>query len=551
MGTTCSIDAFDDNFSEPAGGASSSTRASPVRSMLHPAGPPSSSSYHQQYHQQFLKAEGSDYISSCTPSSFPSSSRTNGISTSAAAFVVPEVVLVLEALTSVAPRSSEGVIDVASPPHVPTEDHEEEDHNAQHKDADDDNYNDGDDATDDDDEDDTPSSFYLRQNSKCVHFFFLKAEGSDYISSCTPSSFPSSSRSGGISTSTAAFVAPEVVLVLEALTSVAPRNSEVNDVASPPHVPTEDHEDEEEDHNAHHHQDADDENYDGDDATDDDDEDDNMPSSWYSRQNSKYAHHTVTATDFFSKSNSRSTSLRGYPSSSSPLASRVVDNNNMSADGRSAGRGGGGGEQGVSRASLLLFPPTSSFGLEDSAGTTSPYRSILSCPTTPRTDSISASQQHQNMRVSFFSHAVVLGSDGALDNNGDDGEGLAQQPSLEGFCDGVHVPAAAAPPALAAFTSPPASTIPFQSPHGVVPQHAASSFAPQISITSLAGVTLRRSYSSEHQLDGLCDEFGVASGTSATLVPLLCPTTPQRRQLARRGSTRSSSSSQQKRRSFQ
>ncbi|CUF48035.1 Hypothetical protein, putative, partial [Bodo saltans] len=63
MGTTCSIDAFDDKFSEPAadGASSSSTRASPVRSKLHPAGPPSS--YHQQYHQQFLKAEGSDYIS--------------------------------------------------------------------------------------------------------------------------------------------------------------------------------------------------------------------------------------------------------------------------------------------------------------------------------------------------------------------------------------------------------------------------------------------------------------------------------------------------------
>ncbi|CUF47404.1 Hypothetical protein, putative [Bodo saltans] len=225
----------------------------------------------------------------------------------------------------------------------------------------------------------------------------------------------------------------------------------------------------------------------------------------------------------------------------------------MSADGRSAGRGGGG--DGVSRASLLLFPPTSSFGLEDSAGTTSPYRSILSCPTTPRTDSISASQQHQNMRVSFFSHAVVLGSDGSLVNGDDDGEGLAQQPSLKGFCDEVHMPTA--PPALAAFTSPHASTIPFQSPHGhgVVPQHnAASSSAPHISITSLAGVTLRRSYSSEHQLDSLCDEFGVVSGTSATLVPLLCPTTPQRRQLARRGSMRSSSSTQQqqhKRRSFQ
>jgi hypothetical protein len=330
----------------------------------------------------------------------------------------------------------------------------------------------------------------------------------------TPSNCPASSKTG--IPSSMPFAAPEAVLVLEALTCIAPRSTQVRHAVSPPHVPTDFC-----DAEGMMNDDGQDTESDEEDSGDEEfsTQEEGVPSWYYRRQDDSLS-------GLFSRSSSRSVSSRGLLAATAPLAALCVDHCNVSGGACGPGQSGGSG---ASRASLLLFPPTNSFGLED-CGTASPLRSILSCPGTPRIDSASTTQ---SMRVSFFSHAVVLtGCDGAA---GGCGGALAEQPSLEGFCEGAHV----APPALAAFLSPPGSTIPYQiahSPHTTPPL----SLAPQISITSLQGVTLRRCCSSDSQLDSICDDMGVTAGgtTSATLVPLLCPTTPQRRQLARRATTK-------------
>jgi hypothetical protein len=335
-----------------------------------------------------------------------------------------------------------------------------------------------------------------------------------------PTNCPASSKAG--IPSSIPFAAPEAVLVLEALPCIAPRSTEVRHAVSPPQVPTDFCDAE----GMMNDDDGQDTESDEEDSGDEEfsTQEEGVPSWYYRRQDN-------SPSGLFSRSSSRSVSSRGLLAATAPLSALCVDHCNVSGGACGPGQSGGSG---ASRASLLLFPPTNSFGLED-CGTASPLRSILSCPGTPRVDSASTTQ---SMRVSFFSHAVVLtGCDGAA--GGGVGGALAEQPSLEGCCEGAYM----APPALAAFLSP-GSTIPYQIAHS--PQTTPPlSLAPQISITSLRGVTLRRCCSSDSQLDSICDDLGVAAGTtSAALVPLLCPTTPQRRQLARRATTKPTSAAQ-------